>query len=131
MIHADTSLLVDALTGGRRSLPAVRDLIEAGEPIKCCTLVLFEWLRGPRTQQELDLQEGLFPAQGAVPFGPAEAEVAASLYRRVARPRGRDVDLAIAACAITHGVPFWTLHVNDFRDVPGLTLHRPTGRGAK
>ena len=45
-------------------------------------------------------QEALYPKEAVLPFGPQEAAVAARLYRAVRRPRGRELDLAIAACAI-------------------------------
>ncbi len=61
-----------------------------------------------------------------MPFDAATAGRAAQLYRAVRTPRGRDVDLAIAACAIEHGASLWTLNVADFSDIPGLTLYAPT-----
>lgn len=125
MIHLDTAILIDALTGPRRSASGLRAIIERGERAVIATLVLYEWLRGPRRPEELEIQEALFPRTGAVPFGIEEAAVAADLYRRMKRPRGRDVDLAIAACALTHGARLWTLHPGDFADIPGLELHRP------
>ena len=60
-------------------------------------IVLYEWLRGPRTVAELRVQEELFP-------------------------RGRDLDLAVAACALVHEAALWTLNPKDFIDVPGLKL---------
>ena len=86
------------------------------------TLVLYEWLRGPRVPQELKAQEGLFPSKAAIPFGPDEAAVAAQLYMTVSRPRGREIDLAIAACAIVRSAELWTLNPADFRDLAGLRL---------
>ena len=56
MIHLDTSLLVDALTGPRRSAPALRRVIERGERVAVSALVLYEWLRGPRLPGELAFQ---------------------------------------------------------------------------
>ena len=85
--------------------------------------MLYEWLRGPRLPQELAAQDALFPAPVAVPFGPAEAALASDLYRTVTRPRGREIDLAIAACAVARDAPLWTLNARDFRDVPGLRLY--------
>lgn len=86
------------------------------------SLVLYEWLRGPRVPEELADQDALFPKETAVPFGPREAALAADLYRTVKRPRGREVDLAIAACALAWGADLWTLNTDDFRDIPGLRL---------
>ena len=65
MIHLDTCVLVDALTGPRRSAPALRALIEQGERISFSALVLYEWLRGPRRPEELRVQEALFPGSEA------------------------------------------------------------------
>jgi predicted nucleic acid-binding protein len=122
LIHLDTSVLIDALTGPRRSARALRALIEDGERIALSSLVLYEWRRGLRRPEELAAQEALFPAEEAAPFGAAEAAVAAELYRALSRPRGREIDLAIAACAITHRARLWTLNVRDFRDIPRPSL---------
>jgi len=125
VIVLDTSVLVDALTGPRRSAPALRRAIEHGERLLLPSLVLYEWLRGPRVTEELAAQEALFPAASALPFGPAEAARASQLYVRLRRGRGREVDLAIAACALTLGARLWTLNPRDFRDLEGLELYPP------
>ena len=124
MILLDTSVLIDALTGGRRSAPALRSAIESGERVALPTLVLYEWQRGPRRDDELAAQEALWPSGAAIAFGPDEAAAAAALYRSVRAPRGREIDLAIAACAIRWNAALWTLNIKDFRDVPGLALYR-------
>lgn len=125
MIVLDTSLLVDALTGPRRSAPALRRAIETGERLLLPTLVLYEWLRGPRQGAELEAQEALLPRERAVPFGVEEAALAVRLYGETPRPRGREIDLAIAAIAIARRARLWTLDARDFRDVPGLELYEP------
>jgi predicted nucleic acid-binding protein len=122
MIHLDTSVLIGALSGSGRLASALRGLIEQGERIGVSTLVLYEWRRGPRRPEELRAQEALFPSEDADPFGPREAALAADVYRRVSRPRGREIDLAIAACAIARDATFWTLNPADFADIPGLRL---------
>ncbi len=122
MVHLDTSVLIDALTGPRRSAPRLRAAIEEGERIQLSTLVLYEWLRGPRTTAELHDQEALFPVETAIAFGTAEATRASRLYAKLRRARGREIDLAIAACALEHGASLWTLNPEDFSDIPDLTL---------
>jgi predicted nucleic acid-binding protein len=128
VIHLDTSLLVDALTGPRHSASALRRVVAQGERITVSSPVLYEWLRGPRIDVELSDQEELLPSGQAVPFGHREARRAAELYRAVPRARGREFDLAVAACALVHEAALWTLNPGDFRDIPGLTLHRAAGR---
>jgi predicted nucleic acid-binding protein len=125
VIVLDTSVLVDALCGPRRSAPGLRRAIEQSERILLPSLVLYEWLRGPRESEELAAQEALFPASMALPFGPAEATRAAQLYVSLPRGRGREIDLAIAACALTLGARLWTLNRRDFRDLAGLELYPP------
>lgn len=125
MILLDTSVLIDSLAGRRRSAEHLRRAIEQGQRIAIPALVLYEWLRGPRLPAELAAQEALLPRESTLVFGPAEAALAAELYRIVRRPRGREIDLAIAACAIRREADIWTLNSNDFEDIPGLRLYRP------
>lgn len=123
MIVLDTSVLIDGLTGLKRSGPAIRGALAEGERILVPALVLYEWLRGPRLREELAAQEALFPVKTAISFGPEEAVICARLYQTVRRPRGREIDLAIAASAIHRDAQLWTLNQADFRDVPGLRLY--------
>lgn len=46
MIHLDTCVLVDALTGPHRSAGVLRAFIERGERISFSALVLYEWAKG-------------------------------------------------------------------------------------
>ena len=125
MTVLDTSVLIDALTGPKRSAAALRKVIETGERLVVPALVLYEWLRGPRLRQELAAQEALFPRESAVRFSYEEAAVAARLYGEVIRPRGREIDLAIAATALVQRARLWTLNVTDFEDIPDLEVFLP------
>jgi predicted nucleic acid-binding protein len=127
MIVVDTSVIIDSLSGPQRSAAALRAVIERGERLLVPSLVLYEWLRGPRLAEELAAQEGLLPSGSVLPFGASEALVSARLYRSVRRPRGRELDLAIAACAIVKEAALWTLNSADFRDIPGLRLWPSAG----
>jgi Predicted nucleic acid-binding protein, contains PIN domain len=122
MTVLDTSVLIDSLSGPKRLAQRLRKTIEESERIVVPSLVLYEWLRGPRLPEEVEAQEALFPSESAVPFGPTEAALSAKLYRSLRRARGREIDLAIAACAISREAELWTLNVSDFDDIPGLRL---------
>ena len=126
MIVLDTSLLIDALAGPRRSAPALRAAIVEGQRLLLPSLVLYEWLRGPRLREELEAQEALLPREHALSFGVEEAALSAELYRDGARSRGREIDLAIAATAIVQGAALWTLNVRDFEGIPSLELYNGT-----
>lgn len=122
MILIDTSALIDSLTGPKRSSPYLRAFIADGNRIGIPTLVLYEWLRGPRLPEELGAQEAVMPSHEAIAFGPEAAARAAQLHQEVARSRGREVDLAIAAVALVQRAALWTLNEEDFTDIPGLQL---------
>jgi predicted nucleic acid-binding protein len=125
LIHLDTSVLVDAFTGSRRSLAHVRTATSEGHVLAYCAIVQYEWLRGPRAQDEAEAVRRFFGEAAVVPFGDREAETAADVYRRTKRARHRQADLAIAACAMEHNARLWTLNEPDFSDVPGLRLYQP------
>lgn len=122
MIIVDTSVLVDSLTGARRSAHLLRSAIDSGERLRVPSLVLYEWLRGPRIPSEIAVQETLFPSETVILFGPREAELSAQFYKSLVRARGREVDLAIAACAVVRDADLWTLSPRDFEDIPKVRL---------
>ncbi len=73
VIHLDTSALVNAFTGPKRSARRLRAAIERGERVSLSTMMLYEWLRGPRLEEQLAIQQALFLRESAVVFGPEEA----------------------------------------------------------
>ncbi len=88
MILLDTSILVEALTGRRRAADTLGRAIERGERLAFPTLVLYEWPRGPRTEQEIADQEALFPSADALAFGATEAP----------RPPSADTTARLSGC---------------------------------
>jgi len=121
MILLDTSVLIDGFCGPRTSEFRLRRLISSDE-VLLPAIVLYEWLRGQRSAGELSDQENVLPSDEAIPFGRAEAAIAARIYRTVKSPRSREIDIAIAATAISHDASLWTLNRRDFEDVPRLRL---------
>jgi predicted nucleic acid-binding protein len=125
VILLDTSVLVDAFTGPRKLAPDLRRVVESGERLGMPSIVLYEWSRGPRTAFEVSALEEILPADAAMPFGTAEALVAAAIYRRVKHPRQREIDIAIAAVAVARDAQLWTANRQDFADIPDLRLFDP------
>ena len=123
LVHLDTSVLVDAFTAPRRSFRSIEDAVAAGHVLTFSTIVLYEWLRGPRTIEELSIVDHHFDARRLVEFGDEHARIAARLYSGLARARSRQADIAIAACAIERQAALWTLNTAHFSDIPGLTLY--------
>jgi len=123
IVHLDTSVLVTTLAVPD-NVQSLYTLAERADRPAISSMVLFEWLRGPRVPAQIKIVEALFPDHSIVTFGPAAARVAAGIYAAVGRPRSREADIAIAACAIDHGAALWTLNPSDFEDIPGLTLYR-------
>jgi predicted nucleic acid-binding protein len=125
VIQLDTSALIGSLTGARLLSPELDAVIDSGERLAISSIVLYEWLRGPRTQPELAVQEALLPPESSIPFDAQDALTAAQIYRSLRRARSREIDIAIAAIAIRHEARLWTLNPEDFEDIPRLQLFRP------
>jgi predicted nucleic acid-binding protein len=66
----------------------------------------------------------MFPTSQALSFGVDEAGVASRVCKQLSRPRGRELDIAIAAHALVRGAMLWTLNEKDFADLPDLRLAR-------
>jgi len=122
MIHLDTSALVDALVSPHRSFDRLMSFVEDGHRLCISTLVLYEWLRGPRTVAERLAQEQILPAAAAVPFDAEAAARAAEIHEAVSRPRRRPAHLAIARCALVRGASPSPLHDRALAALPELEL---------
>jgi predicted nucleic acid-binding protein len=122
-VHLDTSILIETLSSPT-SARALITATERGDRLAISSIVLYEWLRGPRSPEQRALSDALFPADSIVRFGAGEARVAAQLYSRMRRARAREADIAIAACAIEAEAAVWTRNTADFADIPGLILYR-------
>ena len=82
MIFLDTSVLIDGFGGDADTRKSLRAALAGSEVIQLPSLVLYEWLRGPRAPEELEAQERLFPASRAVPFGTEAAQAGSDSEKR-------------------------------------------------
>ena len=67
----------------------------------------------PRLSSRWRLDLFQLPTSSALPFGPAEAELASKLYKDLPRARGREIHLALAAHAILQDAILWTLNPRE------------------
>ena len=103
-------------------------LISSGEAATTGPVIM-EYLRGAKSQQELE-----FLAERVVSISYLEVDqqawvVAGRLSNRLLRAGTRmtSMDVTIAAVAIRHGVPLYTLD-RAFGRIPELALHQPSAR---
>jgi len=112
VIHLDTSFLIRALAPGNAEDATLRRWLDARAPLAMSTVAWTEFLCGPLEPADAGLARGLLRA--VVPYGLAEAAVAARLYNDGGRRRGSLADCMVAACAVTADAELATSNPRDF-----------------
>ncbi len=130
-ILVDTDWIIDALNGQRPALATLDEL--AADGLLVSTISYGELYQGAHYARDpapaLSALRVFFEAKGLVAVTGVVAERFAVVRGALPRPLRQqigDLDLLIAATALTYGVPLLTRNLRDFRLVPGLDLHRPT-----
>lgn len=125
MIHFDTNALV-ALPLWAEQGHCVVQLIAGGEPAAVSTIVWYEFLIGPVSEEEIALAYA-FVRGNLVDIQAADARLAAELYNAAGRKRALKTDALIAACAIRGNARLLTLNLDDFAPFrsAGLSLVDP------
>lgn len=114
MIHLDTNYLVGLPVKGSAVALEADGWLAAGESLATSAIAWSEFLNGPVTPQEITLVEAVLQSR-IVPFGPAEAALAAGLFNQTGRRRGSRFDCLIAATAILARAEVATANVSDFK----------------
>ncbi|MBS0456036.1 MAG: type II toxin-antitoxin system VapC family toxin [Proteobacteria bacterium] len=118
MIHFDTNALVYLPQWAKEVHPIIERIV-AGESAAVCSVVWYEYLRGPLAKEEAALAHAF--VQGRIlAVTEADAQLAAALFNTTGRKRTHRTDTLIAACAIRAGAEFVTANAVDFRP---LTAH--------
>ncbi len=133
MTHAlvDTDYIVDALHGQDSALQTLTDLAPQGLAISLISYgELYEGAYYARQPEEVlagltRFLQGYTLLPLTVPIMERFAIVRGQLARPVRQQVG-DMDLLIAATALTHGLTLVTRNLRDFALIPGLSLHRPS-----
>jgi len=112
MICLDTNFLIRALIPGTREALAIEQWLVSRETLSIPAVDWYEFLCGS-TEEEERLAFALLEG-GILSFTPAEAQVAASVFRSLQKPRRLRVDSMIAATAIVAKAPLATNNGDDF-----------------
>lgn len=120
MIHLDTNALIALPQWARDGHPIVKRVVE-GEPAVACSVVWYEFLLGPLTEDEARLAHAFLQGRIA-PVTEDDAMLAAELFDRAGRSRRLKTDALIAAMAIRANADFVTLNAVDFQPFVGHGL---------
>jgi predicted nucleic acid-binding protein len=126
VIHLDTNYLIGLLVQGSPQASHSDGWLAAGEVLAASAVAWTEFLNGPVNPTQTSQVESILQSR-IVPFGTAEAILAADLFNRTGRRRGSRFDCLIAATAIIANAELATANVRDFQVfVPhGLRLALP------
>ena len=114
MIHLDTNYLIGLLVRGFPEAAKVDQWLASGESLAASAMAWSEFLNGPVTAAEAVQVEAVLQSR-IIPFGKAEAALAADLFNKTGRRRGSRFDCLIAATAILNQAGLATVNQSDFK----------------
>src|SRR5437879_2869334 len=114
MIHLDTNYLISLLVKGSAAALDVDGWLAAGESLAASAIAWTEFLNGPVRPLEVSRAEAVLQSR-VIPFGAAEATLAAELFKKTGRRRGSRFDCLIAATAIRAQADVATVNQSDFK----------------
>jgi predicted nucleic acid-binding protein len=112
LIHFDTNALVALPLWARQGHPVVERIV-AGARAAACSMVWYEFLCGPVSDEHVELAHAVLAGR-IEPVGEAQAQRAARLFNAAGRARRLRTDALIAACALEAGAHLVTLNHQDF-----------------
>ncbi len=115
LVHLDTDFLVFALSKAGPERQRLTVLSESDVEIQMSAIAWFEFLRGPRTPEQIVVARSLFFDDGVVSFAEETAEIAAEVFRSLGSPRRRAADIAIGVTAASMKAFLLTRSARDFR----------------
>lgn len=114
MIHLDTNYLIGLLLKGSAVARDVDGWLAAEESLAASAIAWTEFLNGPVTPLAISRAEAVLQSR-IIPFGQAEAALAAELFNQTGRRRGSRFDCLIAATAILAQAEAATVNESDFK----------------
>jgi tRNA(fMet)-specific endonuclease VapC len=128
----DSNLVIDHLSDVPEASQLLADLAEEGLAISIITYMeAFQGVeRSPSPKEAHDKFHAFAGSVLILPLSVAVAERCARLREALRsqnkRVNSRALDLIIAATALEYGLTLVTNNVEDFEDIPDLTLYQPS-----
>jgi predicted nucleic acid-binding protein len=120
--HLDTDFLIHALARRGPQWRRLRTLNDDDAELEISAIAWYEFVRGPRSPEQLAVARTLFGEEGILAFSETHAERAADAFRLLGGPRKRAADVAIAVTAMERGAILLTANTRDYTDIEGLTV---------
>ena len=130
-VHLDTDFLVRALASQGPERRRLLELAASTAEMQMSSLAWYEFVRGPRSPEQVAIARSLFDEDGIVPFSDDLAEQAGELFRRLGSPRRRSADIAIGITALEMEARLLSCNADDFAGIPGLEVEAVEPESAK
>ena len=120
--HIDADFLVHALGSRGSAWRRLRKLNEEDVELEISAIAWYEFVRGPRSPEQIAVARSLFQEEAVIAFSEAHAEHAADVFRLLGSPRRRAADIAIGVTAIDRDAALLTGNSRDYSGIDGLVL---------
>jgi predicted nucleic acid-binding protein len=130
-VHLDTDFLVRALASQGPERRRLFELAASRAEMQMSSLAWYEFVRGPRSPEQVAVARSLFEDDGIIPFSDDLAELAAETFRQLGSPRRRSADIAIGITALEMNARLLSCNADDFAGIPSLKVEAVRPESAK
>ena len=120
--HLDTDFLIYALSKAGPERDYLLKLAYSDAEIQISSIAWYEFVRGPRTPEQISVARSFFFEDGIVPFSEELAAIAGEVFRQLGSPRRKSADIPIGITAAAMDAVLLTRNTNDFAGIPDLKV---------
>ena len=120
--HLDTDFIVFALSTSGPERERLLQVAESDAEIQISSVAWYEFVRGPRTPDQVSVARSFFFEDGVIPFSEDLATISGEVFRRLGSPRKKAADVAIGVTAALMGAVLLTRNARDFAGIPNLQV---------